>query len=236
MQELKKLSILWLYSLWLYSLRLYLLWQELNERLKKHGGGFAEEVRSKYDGGVFELFVELFERLPLAFLVGGKALVVHGGLSRHRGVCLSHLRRLSQRQQCPEAPQSFEDYLFFDLLWSDPHPDDAEGVHESARGDGCILFGRDMTLDFLQTNSLQLLVRSHQVPSDGHGYEVVHDGRCVEVATSSSPSNGRYRHAEHRYRHDGKVAFPTGASPSSPPPTTEEPAVTPAPCSCGPTP
>ena len=209
--------------------------EEINERLKKHGGGFvrrrpahpppprpapanaplpshhlatlsliphpqhpltratpalavwqAEEVRSKYDTGVFELFVELYERMPLAFIIGGKTLVVHGGLSRHRGVQMSHLRRLASRQQCPEAPQSFEDYLFFDLMWSDPHPDDVDGVHESARGDGCILFGMDMTLDFLESNSLQLLVRSHQVPSDGHGYEVVHEGKCITIFSASN--------------------------------------------------
>lgn len=146
----------------------------------------AEEVRSKYDTRVFELFVELYERMPLAYLIGGKTLVVHGGLSRHRGVQMSHLRRLSSRQQCPEAPQSFEDYLFFDLMWSDPHPDDVDGVHESARGDGCVLFGVDMTLDFLESNSLQLLVRSHQVPSDGHGYEVVHEGKCITIFSASN--------------------------------------------------
>ena len=67
--------------------------------------------------------------------IGGKTLVVHGGLSRHRGVQMSHLRRLSSRQQCPEAPQSFEDYLFFDLMWSDPHPDDVDGVLLGGRAD-----------------------------------------------------------------------------------------------------
>ena len=38
-------------------------------------------MRGKYDGAVFELFVELYERLPLAFVIGAKTLVVHGGLS-----------------------------------------------------------------------------------------------------------------------------------------------------------
>ena len=48
---------------------------------------------------------------------------------------MQQLRRLNARRQCPEAPRSFEDYLFFDLLWSDPHPDDGDGVHESSRFD-----------------------------------------------------------------------------------------------------
>lgn len=88
--------------------------------------------------------------------------------------------------QCPEAPQSYDEYLFFDVLWSDPHPDDADGVHESSRGDGCILFGKDITAEFLRRNSLQLLIRSHQLPSDGHGYEILHDGKCITVFSASN--------------------------------------------------
>uniref|UniRef100_A0A7S3F1B8 protein-serine/threonine phosphatase n=1 Tax=Haptolina ericina TaxID=156174 RepID=A0A7S3F1B8_9EUKA len=155
--------------------------EEINERSLKFGGGFAEEVRSKYDSPVFDFFTELFELLPLAFVVARRALVVHGGLWRHRGVSLSQLRKLDARRQCPEAPQSYDEYLFFDILWSDPHPEDLDGVHESSRGDGCVLFGRDITAEFLRRNSLQLVIRSHQLPSDGHGYEVLHDGKCITV-------------------------------------------------------
>ena len=127
----------------------------------------TRQVRGKYDAAVFDLFTELFELLPLAFVIAKKALVVHGGLWRHRGVSLSQLRKLDAKRQCPEAPQSYDEYLFFDILWSDPHPDDADGVHESSRGDGCVLFGKDITAEFLRRNSLQLVIRSHQLPSDG---------------------------------------------------------------------
>jgi len=165
---------------------------EINERAQHYGGGFAEEVRSKFDPEVFMLFTSLFELLPLAFVVAQKALVIHGGLWRHRGVTLQQLRKLDNRRQCPEAPQTYDDYIFFDLLWSDPHPEDGDGVHESSRGDGCILFGRDMTVEFLRRNSLQLIVRSHQLPSDGHGYEVLHDGRCITVFSASNYGGSCY--------------------------------------------
>ena len=165
---------------------------EINERAQHYGGGFAEEVRSKYDSDLFMLFTSLFELLPLAYVVAQKALVIHGGLWRHRGVTLNQLRQLSHRRQCPEAPQTYDDYIFFDLLWSDPPPEDGDGVHESSRGDGCILFGRDMTVEFLRRNSLQLIVRSHQLPSDGHGYEVLHDGRCITVFSASNYGGSCY--------------------------------------------
>ncbi|KAL1514965.1 hypothetical protein AB1Y20_004041 [Prymnesium parvum] len=166
--------------------------EEINERALKFGGGFAEEVRSKYGAPVFDFFTELFELLPLAFVIAKKALVLHGGLWRHRGVSLSQLRKLDSRRQCPEAPQSYDEYLFFDILWSDPHPNDADGVHESTRGDGCVLFGKDITAEFLRRNSLQMLIRSHQLPSDGHGYEVLHDGRCITVFSASNYGGSCY--------------------------------------------
>lgn len=62
------------------------------------------------------LFTKLFELLPLAFVVAQKALVIHGGLWRHRGVTLSQMRKLAHRRQCPEAPQTYDDYIFFDLV------------------------------------------------------------------------------------------------------------------------
>lgn len=48
-----------------------------------------------------------------------------------------------------------------ELLWSDPHP--GEGRTPSKRGVG-VAFGSDVTRSFLQSNKLDLLVRSHEVP------------------------------------------------------------------------
>ena len=47
----------------------------------------------------------------------------------------------------------------------------------------CLVTGR---------NSLQLIVRSHQLPSDGHGYEVLHDGRCITVFSASNYGGSCY--------------------------------------------
>ena len=37
-------------------------------------------MREKYDGAVFDLFVELYERLPLGFVIGGKTRLLSGAL------------------------------------------------------------------------------------------------------------------------------------------------------------
>ena len=48
----------------------------------------------------------------------------------------------------------------------------------SKRGTGT-QFGPDVTENFLETNGLELLIRSHEVKENG--YEVMHDGKCITI-------------------------------------------------------
>ncbi|XP_022848633.1 serine/threonine-protein phosphatase 5-like isoform X3 [Olea europaea var. sylvestris] len=66
--------------------------------------------------------------------------------------------------------------LMCELLWSDPQPQLGRGP--SKRGVG-LSFGADVTKRFLQDNSLDLVVRSHEVKNDG--YEIEHDGKLITV-------------------------------------------------------
>lgn len=58
----------------------------------------------------------------------------------------------------------FEDKLFEEMLWSDPRP--IVGRQTSMRGAG-VEFGQDVTFDFLRTNQLALVVRSHECVNEG---------------------------------------------------------------------
>merc|ERR1712194_11413 len=76
--------------------------------------------------------------------------------------------------------------LSFQLLWSDPIPEDnteavVTGVHKSPRWDQVHQFGYDITNRFLERNDLKLLIRSHEYVQDGHGYEVEHGGKLMRV-------------------------------------------------------
>lgn len=66
--------------------------------------------------------------------------------------------------------------LMCELLWSDPQF--MPGRSPSKRGCG-IQFGPDVTENFLETNDLKMIIRSHEVKHDG--YEIAHNGKCVTI-------------------------------------------------------
>ena len=59
---------------------------EMNRRSADHGGGFFDEVKSKFDPSLFLMFEQLFEVLPLATVLSDRVFVVHGGLFRRDAV------------------------------------------------------------------------------------------------------------------------------------------------------
>lgn len=132
--------------------------------------GFEGEVKAKYDDKIFELFLEVFEQMPLASVVGGKVFVTHGGLPTEPGVTLSDIRKIKRGCEPPNVG------LMSDLLWADPQP--FPGKSPSKRGVG-YSFGPDITESFLKLNGLQLLVRSHEVKDEG--YLVEHGGKTITV-------------------------------------------------------
>ncbi|XP_059484840.1 serine/threonine-protein phosphatase 5 [Neocloeon triangulifer] len=132
--------------------------------------GFEGEVKAKYTEQMAQLFTEVYNWLPLCHCLNNRVLVMHGGLFSRDGVKLDELRQIERNRQPPE------DGLMCELLWSDPQPQ--EGRAPSKRGVG-VQFGPDVTHRFLKDNSLDYVVRSHEVKADG--YEVAHDGKCITV-------------------------------------------------------
>lgn len=132
--------------------------------------GFEGEVKAKYDDKIFALFLEVFEWLPLAAVVGSKVFVTHGGLPVEPNVTLDDIRKIKRGMEPPEKG------LMSDLLWSDPQP--FPGKSPSKRGVG-FAFGPDITKAFLEHNKLSLLVRSHEVKDEG--YLVEHGGKTITV-------------------------------------------------------
>ena len=64
--------------------------------------GFEGEVRTKYSSQMWDLFTEVFNWLPLAHLLEGRVIVMHGGLFSRDGVKLQELREIERNRQPPE--------------------------------------------------------------------------------------------------------------------------------------
>lgn len=136
--------------------------------------GFNTELEAKYGSDAKALYrrcLRVFSNLPLAALVAGKALVLHGGLfrappkkskkaggkggrsKRHYAVQLGtvdELRRASRGGQDPDGEGVRA--VASDVLWSDPTMD--EGLEENDnRGIG-LLYGPDATKQFLKVSTL----------------------------------------------------------------------------------
>lgn len=132
--------------------------------------GFDGEVKAKYTAQMSELFSEVFNWLPLAHCLNGRVLVMHGGLFSRDSVTLDEISKIDRNRQPPEEG------LMCELLWSDPQPQ--VGRAPSKRGVG-VQFGPDVTKKFLELNTLDYIIRSHEVKNEG--YEVAHDGKCITV-------------------------------------------------------
>ncbi|CAE7827018.1 PPP5C [Symbiodinium sp. CCMP2456] len=132
--------------------------------------GFEGEVTKKYDEELYQLFCEAFCLLPLCHVINNQVFVVHGGLFSKDDVTLDAIRKVNRDQEPPDEG------LMTEMLWSDPQP--GRGRQPSKRGVG-VAFGQDVTENFLKTNNLKMVIRSHEMKEEG--YEIEHSGRLVTV-------------------------------------------------------
>lgn len=142
--------------------------------------GFYDEVLRKYGtASVWSAVMNVFDCLPLAGVLDSNfAYLVHGGLC-------------PAVRQVPQDLQSVDRFKELDvenpvsaMLWSDPNdePGAPKGYIPSPRGAG-YLFGEDVVDEFLQSNNLSVVIRSHQLAMDGFKWSF---GRKVLTVWSAS--------------------------------------------------
>eukprot|EP00917_Polyrhabdina_sp_WS-2016_P018987 GHVP01040785.1.p1 GENE.GHVP01040785.1~~GHVP01040785.1.p1 ORF type:complete len:1042 (-),score=191.06 GHVP01040785.1:5234-8359(-) len=160
--------------------------QEMNEVY-----GFAHEVRMKYGGDVYQQFQEIFVLLPLAVQFS-KVFIVHGGLPRIE-TKIDQIAAIPRAKSCPgleleegtfHCKGNPSDVMMFDILWADPRAQD--GIGPNSRGAECMRFGPDVTKNFLSNNDLDIIIRSHQVPSTLRGFESWHGGALMTIFSASN--------------------------------------------------
>jgi len=127
--------------------------------------GFYDECLRKYgNASSWRHCVSAFDYLPLAAIIDNRVLCVHGGLSPAIRT-IDQIRALDRRQEIPHQG------AFCDLVWSDPE-DSLSSEHcwqVSPRGAG-YLFGSQVTDEFNEINSLELIARAHQLVMEGKKY------------------------------------------------------------------
>lgn len=132
--------------------------------------GFRDEVIARYGNEeVWQTYTETFNYLPLAAIVGGKILCVHGGLS-------PEIKTISDIQAINRFRESPHDGPMCDILWSDPGT--IRGFQPSCRDAG-YQFGTDITKQWNENNGLELTARAHQLVMGG--LEYTHDGQLVTI-------------------------------------------------------
>lgn len=131
---------------------------------------FREECEYKYDEGVYNAFMDAFDTLPLAAVINGKFLAVHGGLSPN----LTNLKALNSIDRFLEPPR---EGLLCDLIWSDPYEKDDLDKGKKGKEQqflpnqvrGCSFYYTfDCVNKFLQKNSLLSVIRAHEAQLEGY--------------------------------------------------------------------
>jgi serine/threonine-protein phosphatase 2B catalytic subunit len=78
---------------------------------------FREEVLERFDLEVYDLFMEVFDALPVSALIAKKYLAMHGGISPD----LQKLEQINDLNRFQEVPL---EGIFCDLVWADPIDDE----------------------------------------------------------------------------------------------------------------
>jgi len=125
-----------------------------------------------------------FQYLPLAAMITGRILVLHGGIGDGKWT-VNDLCRV-RRPLSHDDLQKPEHKWIWNILWSDPIEDDTVGtnvfgVHSSPRSRLAVKFGWNVTQAFCASNGIDLVVRSHQSKREGIGFDVMHHESLIRV-------------------------------------------------------
>ncbi|VDO20920.1 unnamed protein product [Haemonchus placei] len=128
--------------------------------------GFNAEIRQRYRNlveskALYDHFNEVFAQMPLAALVAGRILCMHGGLSPSLN-SLDDIRKL-------QRPLRVVRGLAQDLLWADPETG-TKGFQQNKIRAVSHIFGEDTVRDKCKQLNIDLIIRAHQVVEFGYAF------------------------------------------------------------------
>ncbi|VDM45001.1 unnamed protein product [Toxocara canis] len=177
-------TIMYLFTLKLrYKDRIFLLRGNHEIAMVNRIYGFYAECATKYGAGIWWDFQSVFNRLPIAALISGRILCMHGGLS-------PNLNSLDQIRQINRPCEPAGAGTVTDLLWADP-TNKGSGWFFSPRGIS-YAFGKEVVSAVCRQLHIDLVIRGHQVVQDG--YEIM-TGRMLITVFSAPNYAGQFNNA-----------------------------------------
>jgi protein phosphatase len=150
-------------------------------------GGFLDELCDKLGRGkcgvVYREFEKTFAKLPVAAVVNGRFVALHGGIPLKDDMTPATLEDIKNASGDLTLPS---DSTLFQTLWNDPC--NCEDYAPSPRGPGAWLFGRKITQAFHRKHGTAALIRGHTYVPEGCARH--HGDAVVTIFTSSA---GPYR-------------------------------------------
>ncbi|XP_030369662.1 serine/threonine-protein phosphatase alpha-2 isoform-like [Scaptodrosophila lebanonensis] len=123
--------------------------------------GFYDECKRRYSIKLWRTFVDCYNCMPVAAIVGDRIFCCHGGLS-------PDLHNMTQILNLPRPCDVPDKGLLCDLLWSDPDSK-IMGWSDNDRGVS-VTFGADVVGKFVHRHKFDLICRAHQVVEDGYEF------------------------------------------------------------------
>lgn len=163
-----------------YPNRVHLIRGNHESRGVTQSYGFYTECVRKYNSAtVWHHFTDMFDYLTLSVVISNRIFCVHGGLSPSIH-SIDQIKIIDRFREIPhEGPMA-------DLVWSDPD-DGKDEFSLSPRGAG-YTFGAQVVRKFLDVNSMDHILRAHQLCQEG--YQVLYDD---SLSTVWSAPNYCYR-------------------------------------------
>ncbi|ALC42158.1 PpY-55A [Drosophila busckii] len=132
--------------------------------------GFYDELKRRYNVKLWRSFVDCFNYLPAAAVVGTRIFCCHGGLSPH----LQSLQQIRELKRPSDVPRQG---LLCDLLWADLNHEGLGWGHNE-RGLS-VSYAEDNIEEFASKHDIDLICRAHEVVEDG--YEFFAQRRLVTI-------------------------------------------------------
>ncbi|KAL0224640.1 hypothetical protein RCL1_002552 [Eukaryota sp. TZLM3-RCL] len=138
--------------------------------------GYFDELSAKYPFSDAEklksLSTKMFSTLPLASVLPNYCFIVHGGVSA-KTTTVDFIQSLKRLQSDDSLHRNVTN-----LLWSDPS--DHGKQQRSSRGCG-VKYGPPISREFVKSNNLYTIIRSHEFNEVGYDISQGHDNRVVTV-------------------------------------------------------